>query len=120
LKATLKEDPSSSLGAVARRFGHDAEYLKKHFPQLCQAISKRHAELTKTRTMGKTEDAKQRIRQFAIDLYAQGLYPSAHRLRRELNQPTGLERTQLSEVLRDVRNELGISRSYFRANGRFE
>ena len=110
LKAILHEEPSSSLGAVASRLGHDPEYLKKYFPKLCSAITKRHAQLSKERSLEKTKYAKQRVKQFALDLHAAGVYPSAHRLRKELNRPTGLERSELSAVLRDVRRELGISR----------
>ncbi|HMG73278.1 MAG TPA: hypothetical protein VK582_07230 [Pyrinomonadaceae bacterium] len=88
LKEILYEEPSSSLGAVASRLGHTPEYLKKHFPELSSAITKRHAQLSRKRSLEKTKDAKQRVRQFALDLHAAGVYPSAHRLRKEMNGPT--------------------------------
>ena len=108
LEAILHEMPSSSLRTVAKRLGHTPEYLKKHCPELSQAISKRHAQVKKKQTLEKTQRAKQRVRQLAMDLHAEGLYPSAPRVRRAMNGPTGLERSELSAVLRDVKGKLGL------------
>lgn len=116
LEAVLHETPSSSLITVARRLGHTQEYLKKHFPSLSAAISKRHAELSKKQTLENTEFARRRFRRFALDLYAQDMYPSLKRIREEMNQPTGLERSEAQEILSELRRELGISKNYFRKN----
>lgn len=111
LQAILHEMPSSSLRTVAKRLGHTPEYLKKHCPELSHAISQRHAQVKKKLTLEKTQRAKQRVRQLATDLWAEGLHPSAPRVRRAMNGPTGLERSELSAVLRELKRKLGLQGS---------
>jgi len=111
LEGVLREEPPPSLRAAAGRLGHAPAYLGEKFPEVCQAIAKRHAEFRKKRSLEKQKQAKTGIRRLALDLHAKGEYPSAKRLNKASNGPIGLGPTELCEFLREVRRELGLIRT---------
>lgn len=75
-----REEPLS-LRQVARRQGCIVRTLLTHFPQECALITKRAQEYRKQRQEQRLEQVRAQVRETVIALYAQGIFPSHHRLR---------------------------------------
>jgi AraC-like DNA-binding protein len=111
LKDALHEKPPPSLQAVARRLRYTRNYLSLKFRDVCQAIDKRHRQLRKKGSLERKRQAKKRARLLAFDLHSNGEYPSAERVTKVADGPTGLTTSELCYVLRDVRRELRLLKS---------
>jgi hypothetical protein len=106
LECILYEEPPSSLRAAATRLGHTPSYLGSQFPDVCQAIAKRHASFRKRQCLERKKEQEARIRAIALHLDSVGGYPSRKRVKEVLNGPTGLNNSAVGAVLREVRREL--------------
>lgn len=111
LQAALFEKPPPSLRVAASRSGYKPCYLRQRFPKVCQAIVTRYAGFRKNSALERKARAKARMRQLAIDLHAEGTYPSAGQINKASKNPTGLNPSDLCAVLRNVRRELGLLKS---------
>jgi DNA-binding Lrp family transcriptional regulator len=108
LQAALCEEPPPSLRAAASRLGYTQPFLRRYFPKASQEIVIRYARFRRESSLERKKQAKTRIRRLAMDLHLRGTYPSADQLRKASNGPTGLDRSELCAVLRDVRREVGL------------
>jgi len=75
LAAVLHEESPSSLRAAARRLGYNACYLCQQFPDVSQAIAKRHASFRKRQCLERKKEQEARIRAIALHLDSVGGYP---------------------------------------------
>jgi hypothetical protein len=110
LEASLSEEPPPSLRAMVVRLKTTYLILYWHFQRECKAIAARYARFAKKDRARKKVLAKARMRRLALDLSKVG-YVSIVRLREASGGPTGLESSELAAVLREVKRELGLSRS---------
>jgi AraC-like DNA-binding protein len=166
LQETLMSDevPFPSLLEVARRIGENSEALRKHFPELCQAIVARHrarfdfsnvqalleavleneeppypsfkevaahlgfipetlrgrfpwlaSKITERYLLYRkkaSQERKQRVcrevRAAVYTLHAQGVYPSADRVRFLLSDPNEMRDSSAQEAWHQVLRELGL------------
>ena len=110
LAAVLHEESPSSLRAAARRLGYNACYLGQQFPDVSQAIAKRHASFRKRQCLEGKKEQEARIRAIALHLDSVGGYPSRKRVKEVLNGPMGLNNSEVGAVLREVRTQLNKER----------
>jgi methylphosphotriester-DNA--protein-cysteine methyltransferase len=110
LKAVLREESPPTLRATAERLGKKYLYLHEHFPEECKAIIKRYAQFKKKSILERKARAMMTMRRLALELYAKDKL-SYSQLKRASNGPTGLDASELCAVLRDVKRELGLTKS---------
>jgi len=110
LAAVLHEESPSSLRAAARRLGYNACYLGQQFPDVSQAIAKRHASFRKRQCLEGKKEQEARIRAIALHHDSVGGYPSRKRVKEVLNAPMGLNNSEVGAVLREVRTQLNKER----------
>lgn len=100
------EQPPPPMRQVAKHLGHDHAELIQHFPALCHAISARYLAERHQKGAEKKRRLYAEIRQAAVDLHRQGLYPSAGRIASMISQPgfvrDSVAMTEWKEVLREL------------------
>jgi len=108
LEAVLarEEQPPPPMRQVAKRLGHSHAELIHHLPELCHAISARYLADRQRKGAEKKRQRCAEIRQAALQLHHQGIYPSACRIASLISQP-GFVRDPVAiaerkEVLRDL------------------
>ena len=111
LKDAIHEEPPPSFRAVAKRLGYTRNYLSMKFPAEGRTIDKRHSLFRKRNSLKKKRQTMMRVRLLALDLHANGEYPSPKRLMKSSDGPLGLSTSELCNLLRDVRRELGLLRA---------
>lgn len=111
LKDAIHEEPPPSFRAVAKRLGYTRNYLSMKFPAEGRTIDKRHSLFRKRNSLKKKRQTMTRVRLLALDLHANGEYPSPKRLMKYSHGPLGLSTSELCTLLRDVRRELGLFRA---------
>jgi transcriptional regulator with XRE-family HTH domain len=109
LEAVLQhaEDPPPSMHEVALRLEYDPSHLYKHFPDLCQAISRRYQEHQKAMHEKRLQRTCAEVREAMHRLHEQGCYPSNRQLSKVLPKPAILREPTLKEVWRETLRELG-------------
>ncbi len=108
LKAVLQNvaDSPQSMHEVAQHLGYDQSHLYKHFPELCQAISKRYQDYQKVKGEERLLRTCDEVRGAMRRLYEEGYYPSKHRLTKVLPKPGVLRRPEVSAVWHETLREL--------------
>jgi hypothetical protein len=81
------EQPPPSMREVARRLGYAHSQLQACFPELCHAISERYLTYQRVRGAQRMQQQCDEVRQAAMRIHAQGLYPSASRIALQLSVP---------------------------------
>ncbi len=76
----LSEEPAPSLSAVRQRLRISQSSLYERWPELCRAISARHAQWQKERTRKKHQALDEEVRRIAGDLRARGRNPTQTRI----------------------------------------
>ena len=108
LRAALTERIPPTLREVANRIGHDRSYLGTKFGTLCKRVTKRHTRYVQLLSITRARKAKRRITSVAKKLYSEGTYPSIGRVKTKLAGGMTFDTRELSNVLREVRRELGL------------
>jgi hypothetical protein len=67
-----EEYPPPSMREVARRQNYDQSHLRKHFPDLCKAISARYLTYLQERRLGRLRKMNAQVQQTAEVLHEQG------------------------------------------------
>src|SRR6184192_3414946 len=75
------------------------------FPDVSQAIAKRHASFRKRQCLEGKKEQEARIRAIALHHDSVGGYPSRKRVKEVLNGPMGLNNSEVGAVLREVRTQ---------------
>jgi hypothetical protein len=109
LEDTLKDDtqPAPPMRAVAEGLGYAHSEIYGHLPELCQAISARYLAEQKQVGQDRIQQNCAEIRQIAIQLDAQGIYPSAYRIALEMCQPGFIRHRDGMATWHAVLRELG-------------
>lgn len=111
------EDPPPSLKEVTRRTGHVRSYISMTFPIQREVIKARYREFQRKLATERKAEAKSKINQRVLELKAVGEFPALIKIARACKANIGLKGTELTAVLREVRQEHGIR--YSHASGRY-
>jgi len=106
---TTGELPSPMI-AVARRLRYDHSYLRRHFLDLCRAISDRYRVYRKKQREERKQRILDEVRQTTFRVYKQGLYPSQERVRLLLAKPGSIKEPGVLAVWHETLAELGLER----------
>lgn len=107
-KTLLEENPLPTVKTIAARFGHSSQSLWRYFPDLYHEIVTRRAEQQKACFLNRREQLLKEIRETVLKLHAQGIFPSAKRVSKNLPIPRNIDgNEQAMSTLREIRKELG-------------
>jgi hypothetical protein len=103
-----EENPLPTIKALAVRLGYSVQSLRAHFPVLCHEIATRRTEQQQASFLSRREQLLSEIHEAALNLHAQGIFPSANRVSELLPRPRkiGAIKVIVAE-LRKIREELG-------------
>ena len=110
LEAELSKtgEPPSPMSVVARRLRYDHSYLRRHFPDLCRAISDRYRAYRKKLREERKQRILDEVRQATYRVYNQGLYPSQERVRLLLGKPGFIREPGAQAVWHETLVVLGL------------
>ena len=103
----ISEGDPPSMCAVARSLGYDQRPLRRHFPELCQAISKRYKDAQASKKVQRVQLLYAEIRNVVYTIHEQGVYPSKHQVAKHLKRPAVLRQPEVSAVWKEAVQELG-------------
>jgi hypothetical protein len=107
-KILCEENPLPTVKAVAARFGCNIQKLRRYFPDLYHEIVIRRAEQQRAYFLKRQVELLVEIRETVLKLHAEGVYPSAKRVSRNLPGSRNIEgNEQAISTLRQIRKELG-------------
>lgn len=105
----LSSDNPPSLAQVARASGHGPATLKRHFPELCQALSAQYAQHVVDRKAAKIAATCREIRLAVQDLHAQGIFPSGKKVCALIGQSSFLwYRQEFQQARLETMQALGL------------
>lgn len=104
----MQGDRPSSMSAVARRLNYDHSFLRRHFPELCRAISDRFKAYRKQQREERKQRILDEVRQTTYRVNKQGLYPSQERVRLLLRKPVSIRESGALAVWHETLAELGL------------
>jgi AcrR family transcriptional regulator/predicted DNA-binding transcriptional regulator AlpA/transcriptional regulator with XRE-family HTH domain len=107
LEAYLALEEPVSLSEAARQLGVTTISLRKRFPELSRSISRRYMDHRRERRCKRIQRIREEIRQAALLLHAQGIYPNTTRVGEMIGVPARFRMPEAREALRDVLTELG-------------
>jgi len=109
LEAVLarEEQPPPPMRQVAKRLGRGHAELIHHLPELCHAISARYLADRHQKGAEKKRQRCVEVRQAALQLHNQGIYPSACRIAPLISQPGFVRDPVASAERKEVLRELG-------------
>jgi AraC-like DNA-binding protein len=108
LLSALDEAVPPSVKELSRRLGYEKGTLYRLFPEQCAELSARRARYIEEEDIKRKQQRREEIRQAVIELHNQGIYPSYRRIGEQISRPSGLLGFFDSEVLQEVKRELGI------------
>jgi len=110
LEAALqrRDEPPLSMADLARSLGYDQTILRKYFPDLCKAISKRYLDYLREKRLERIQRVCDELRQVMLSLHAQGCYPGQRQLEKLLSKPTCLMEPEVNRAWRQIIEELGV------------
>jgi hypothetical protein len=108
LKPIASEVPAPSLSAVCRRLQISHSTLYERCPELCRAISARHAQWRKERTRQRRQALDEEVRRIAGDLRARGQNPTRTRIALLKSKDSLKEWRALQRSVKRARRFLGL------------
>lgn len=112
MENAVHEEPPPSLKEVIRRTGRAKGYISVTFPTQRAAIKARYREFQRKLATERKAEAKSRINQRVLELKAIGEFPPPMEIALACKANIGLKGTELTAVLREVRQETGIKYSH--------
>lgn len=107
-QSLLEDDPPPTLDSVAARLGRCAHGIRHHFPDLCRQITERNLKYQKDCFLKRREAVIGEIRETALKLHAQGIFPSVNQVSENLSRPRNIgSNEEVVAELRKIRKELG-------------
>jgi hypothetical protein len=107
LVKVLQEDPPPTMRQVAKLLGYDPSDVYKHFPDLCQAISRRYQMEQANRSVIRWQRDREELREAMHKLTSQGVYPSQRQLQKVLSKPGVFRDIRIRAAWHEVLQELG-------------
>src|SRR6266702_5382518 len=104
----MQGDPPSPMSAVARRLKYDHSFLRRHFPELCRAISDRYRAYRKKKREERRQTILDEVRETTFSVHAQELYPSQERVRLLLAKPGSMKEPGALVTWHEALQELGL------------
>jgi TniQ len=108
LRSALDEPVPPSVKELSCRLKCEKGTLYRYFPELCAELSARRARSRKEEMKKREQRRREEIRRIVIELHSQGIYPSYPKVGERISRAFGLSGFFDSEVLREVKRELGI------------
>lgn len=102
--------PPLPLAALADQLGYDQSFLSSKLPELCNAITDRYLKFRQARKAVRIQRLCSKVRREVFSLYAQGIFPSKHRLARSLHKALLTEPVifvAYQQAMRDIGYEMG-------------
>ncbi len=106
LEDALQEDPPPSFQEIAHRVGWHIHSLRWAFPELSCNLRSRYRTWKEERSRQALLRLEREVQRAVAELHAQRLYPSYARVRPLL--PAGRQGTDIEEMVRRARDQLGI------------
>jgi len=106
LEDVLQEDPPPSFQEIAHRVEWHIHGLRCAFPELSRRLRTRYRTWYEERSRQALLRLGREVQRAVSELHAQRLYPSYARVRPLL--PTGVQGTDIEEMVRHAREQLGI------------
>lgn len=102
------EDPPAPMSAIAKRLNYDHSFLRRHFPELCRAISDRYRAYRRKNREKRKQAILDEVRQMTFSVHAQEMYPSQVRVRLLLAKPSSIKEPGALAAWREALQELGF------------
>jgi transcriptional regulator with XRE-family HTH domain len=108
LHATLASDenPPLTMKEVAERLEYNRRTISRHFPDLCRAISAKYRQYRQAAQEKKIEQSCEEVRQIALKLHNENVYPSEGRVSELMTKPGDLRNKQVRVTLQELQSEL--------------
>ncbi|MEP0802781.1 TniQ family protein [Funiculus sociatus] len=108
LQATLASDekPPLTMKEVAERLEYNRRTISQHFPDLCRAISAKSLRYRKAAQEKKIEQSCEQVRQIALKLHIENVYPSEGRVSQLMTKPGDLRNKKVRATLQELQSEL--------------
>ncbi len=91
---------------VAERLDYNRRTISQHFPDLCRAISAKSRRYRKAAHEKKIEQSCEEVRQIALKLHSENVYPSEGRVSDLMTKPGDLRNKQVRVTLQELQSEL--------------
>jgi hypothetical protein len=106
LQAALEETPPQPVEYVINRHGYNRTSLYKRYGDICRKISARYAAYQKQQGAERKKAFKEQVRKVVVKLRESGIYPSARRVAKNLEEPIIKKLSVLNEILHELKIEL--------------
>ena len=100
------EEPPPTMKEVAERLDYNRRTISRHFPDLCRAISAKSRLYRKAAHEKKIGCSCEEVRQIALKLHHQSVYPSESRVSKLMTRPGDLRYKKVRATLQEVQSEL--------------
>jgi transcriptional regulator with XRE-family HTH domain len=104
----MQEGPPSPMCAVAKRLKYDHSFLRRHFPELCQAILDRYRAYRRKKREERKQTILDEVREMTFSVHDQELYPSQERVRLLLAKPGSIKEPGALAAWHEALQELGF------------
>lgn len=102
--------PPPSAKEIASRLDYDIRLLREHFPEICSAISRKHASYRKACRSRRVELLCREIQSTAFKLYGEGVYPTQTKVSAYLTKPGCFRELAARNALYEVHKILGLGK----------
>lgn len=103
-----EEYPPQCMEDVAKCLGYNVRYLRRHFLDLCRAISAKYIDYRKTLRSQRIEQCCQEVRQVALEIYDEGGNPTRSKIASRLSKPAYFRDKNVCAALLAVQKQLGL------------
>ncbi len=103
----ISESDPPSMRAVAKDLGYNPDKVRKHFPELCRAISKRYKEAQAAKKAQRVQLLCSEVRGVVFTIHEQRRYPSIRQVAKYLKNPTALREPEVKCAWKEAVQELG-------------
>jgi len=106
--AALEETPVPSANAICRRLDITRWFVNQYFPDTRNALAARHRQWVSAETTRRRERLFQDVRDIAVTLQTQGLYPSTNRIVGHLPPGSSREWVALNRAVDEAHKAVGF------------
>lgn len=100
--------PPPALRDIAQRFNTSTRHLRKHFPELCSAISRKFSLYKRSRRHQRELKLYNDIKSVVFDLHSRGLLISQTNVAKHLSQSGVFRESLARKILEQLQNDLTI------------